>query len=601
MRKRWKMAIGSALALVLLVGLSQWARSYCLAPMPEPSLPGGYYAEPFLLKLDAPKNGTIYYTLDGSAPTLQSPKYDGEGVPIANRSGEENLYTSIPNVVVDWRSYTPDPTPVEKGTVLRAMFVSDLGLSSEILTETYFVGIPAPEQGYTLSLIFEYEDLFGENGIYVTGKEYDDWYLGGQKTLPPPEPNFEKRIEIGAILQVLDPSGEVLTQPIGARIQGNSMRGWHKKRFTFEAQEERSGINVFAAALFPGVSTHSVMTKDSATDAMMAELYADRAAAVQKSAKAKVFLNGEYWYDTYILERYDKQYFRQHFGVDDVMLVKNGEVDPNHDPSLYWDYMDWVGHTDFTEEAQWAQVKEETDIQSFIDYIVINYYLCNWDMFEDKNYLTWRSVREENSPYADTRWRWCVYDIDATPLTSVHYDLETIAQLNTFTCDLPYSDGRMEEMTLFRAFRDVEEFRQQFVTSFMDIVNNNFAPKRVETILEKHGLTLDWENGFFRERPGYAAEHLAEEFQLTGTLETVNISTADPSRGTVQVNTSRIDLSEGAWSGQYFTDYPITITARANAGYQFAGWKGGSDEMADTITLPVDGGLTLEAVFVEGK
>lgn len=104
-----------------------------------------------------------------------------------------------------------------------------------------------------------------------------------------------------------------------------------------------------------------------------------------------------------------------------------------------------------------------------------------------------------------------------------------------------------------------------------------------------------------RERPGYAVQHLAEEFDLTGTLETVTISTADPSRGTVQVNTSQIDLTDGTWSGQYFTDYPITITARANAEYEFAGWKGGADEMADTMTLPVDGGLTLEAVFVERK
>ena len=141
--------------------------------------------------------------------------------------------------------------------------------------------------------------------------------------------------------------------------------------------------------------------------------------------------------------------------------------------------------------------------------MVINYYLCNWDLADDKNYVVWRSVDQEDSPYADQRWRWCVFDIDPLEYTLTHYDLENIAQLNTFTCDPPYCDNSLDQMTLFRAFRNVEEFRQRFVTSFMDIVNNNFDPERVEKILEKYGKNLDWLDGFFRQRLPYAAAHLA--------------------------------------------------------------------------------------------
>ena len=281
------------------------------------------------------------------------------------------------------------------------------------------------------------------------------------------------------------------------------------------------------------------------------------------------------------------------------MLVKSAVVDPDitRYQDAYPEFMWWVGHTDFTDPEQWEQLKKEADLQSYIDYMVINYYLCNWDLADDKNYVVWRSVDREDSPYADQRWRWCVFDIDPLEYTLTHYDLENIAQLNTFTCDPPYCDNSLDQMTLFRAFRNVEEFRQRFVTSFMDIVNNNFDPERVEKILEKYGKNLDWLDGFFRQRPAYAAAHLAEEFDLTGDLETVEITTRDPELGTVVVNTSEIDLSDGSWSGKYYEDYPITITAYPAEGCRFVGWKGDVEDGAESLTIPVDGGVSLEAVF----
>ena len=133
--------------------------------------------------------------------------------------------------------------------------------------------------------------------------------------------------------------------------------------------------------------------------------------------------------------------------------------------------------------------------------------------------------------------------------------------------------------------------------AFMDIVNNNFSVSNMERVLAKYGYDLSWKNNFFLERPAYAAQHLAEEFSLTGTLETVRISCAQPEGGCITLNTSCIDLSSGEWSGQYFTDYPITIEAKPHKGFAFIGWKGAAVSADPAITLPVDGGISLEAVF----
>ena len=155
----------------------------------------------------------------------------------------------------------------------------------------------------------------------------------------------------------------------------------------------------------------------------------------------------------------------------------------------------------------------------------------------------------------------------------------------------------MYDSALFRSLRRNEDFCRQFVLTFMDMLNNNFSVTNAEKILVKYGYDLSWTDHYFEKRPEWAVKHLAEEFDLTGTVETVTISAENPEMGCIVVNTSQIDLSEGSWSGQYFTDYPITVTAIANGGYAFLGWKGDADTTADSVTVCVDGGVALEAVF----
>lgn len=602
MKYRQKLLLFSGIFLGIAFAFFTWLGIQLAAPVPVASHPGGYYRDSFLLKLDAPVNGKIYYTTDGSTPTAQSEPYQ-DGILLQDRSGEANHYTAYQNVMVNWQEYTPDPTPVPKGTVVRAIYINNWGVSSEILNQTYFIGIPQPEEGYTISLIFEEDTLFGEDGIYVTGREYDSWYCSGDTSLPAPEPNFNKRIEVPVTAQILDAGGEVINQTVSLRLQGSSKRGWMKKRFILESSPELSGSSLFPAALFPDTSTHSVMTKDSITDAFVRDLVSDRNVSLQQSVPVQLYLNGEHLYSWYILERYDNQYFRQHHGVENVMLVKSGVVDEDVtiDADAYGELMYWVADTDFSDPEQWEQLNREVDLQSYMDFISINYYLCNWDFSDDKNHLMWRSLTEESAPHGDKRWRWCIYDIDALELTLNNYDVENAAEVNIFSCQLPYSDVRVNETAFFRSLKNVEPFRRQFVLSFMDMVNNNFSPEAVGPVLKKYGLTLDWQDGYFRKRPFYAKAHLAEEFGLTGTPEVVSVSVADPDMGAVQVNTSRIDLSRGSWEGEYFTDFPVTITAIANEGYEFLGWKGDADTPEDTITISVDGGISLEAVFAKSE
>lgn len=598
MKYRIRILVLSSVLLLFVFGIFSWMNNRYETPVPVPSVLGGYYEDSFLLELEAPAHGTIYYTTDGSMPTTDSLVYEG-GILIENRTDQPNRINAVQNIVPDWKNYTPDPKPVKKGTVIRAIYVNHMGLVSDVLTQTYFVGIEPPSRGLTLSLAFEFDDFFGDNGIYVTGKEYDDWYLSDGSPESMPIANFEQSLEVVAVAELMDNHSQILNQPVGVRIQGNRSRGERQKRFILVSRQEYGGSDTFAYPLFDGVTTHSVMIKGYLPDAMAYDFLQDRSLALQRSIPVRVFLNGEYLYDSYILERFDSHYFRQYYKVAERVLVKEAVTDEDSllrsGTNQYDEFMYWVTHTDFSDPEQWEAFLKEADLQSYLDFLAANYFFCNIDYNDYHNYMLWRNDPETAKASEDIRWKWCMYDVD--PLAWVENDpvRGKAYQVNVFTNDFSMD---MQESAIYKSLRRNEDFRRQFILTYMDLMNNNFTPSNAERILAKYGYSLDWMDQYFVKRPEWAMKHLAEEFSLTGTPEKLTIR-ADSGMGSVVVNTSTIDLSSGEWSGLYFTDYPVTVTAKARDGYQFLGWKGDAASTDATITIPVDGGITLEAEFVK--
>ena len=81
---------------------------------PEFNYTEGNYDEVIPLKLSSGAAGTIYYTMDGTAPTQDS-----------------SVYTAP--LFLDAGEYT-----------IRAIFVNDYGIESEIVTKTYSISLPVP-------------------------------------------------------------------------------------------------------------------------------------------------------------------------------------------------------------------------------------------------------------------------------------------------------------------------------------------------------------------------------------------------------------------------------------------------------------------------
>ena len=177
------------------------------------------------------------------------------------------------------------------------------------------------------------------------------------------------------------------------------------------------------------------------------------------------------------------------------------------------------------------------------------------------------------------------------------YGVETRAEINTFTAQPPHEEILpYNEHVIFEALMGNKDFRKQFVLSYMDIINTDFSEKKVSSVLSEFGFDMSWYDSFFVERPKYAVEHLAEEFDLEGTAEELTIRTNEPSGGTVRVNTACADLASGTWKGKYFTDYPVEISVECNPGWRFAGFGGdikGGGTSASVELKPGGTGITL--------
>ena len=558
----------------------------------------GFYEGEFSLTIETTEGGTIYYTLDGSEPTEKSFRYE-EPILIENISSHPNVLNSVRNVVKEWTEYFPNSTPVDKAMVVRAIVMDGNGNASKVVTKTYFVNESDYKQKYVVSVIADFEEMFGEQGIFVTGKAYEEGESGA--------PNFLKsgrRWEIQGNMEIFRNGNIVLNQEVGIRTQGASTRLAAKKKMSIYSREEYSGNSYFEGIKFGNRSVHSLYTNHSITNVVFPQLLQDRKLSVQNPKECVVFLNGEYWYNTYLFEKYNKYYLAENYQVntENVIIIKNDEA--TEGPSDAYDYyLDVLGSAaihDLTVKEEYERFKQKIDIQSYIDYMCANIYLCNMDMSETKNIMLWRTIKDEGTSFGDGRWRFMIYDMDCIEWVNwSYYDAEEKAAINSFIQEMQFTKMSIDEHKIYASCKKNDEFSKQFVLSFMDMANVNFDIENVKTTFERWDNELDEDlQSFFEHRFDYIVPYMAKEFALTGTLENLILKVNDVNGGIIKLNTTVPDVSEGRWTGKYYTDYPVTVTAVPAEGYEFVGWSGSVDSDSATIEAEViAGGITLEAIF----
>ena len=346
----------------------------------------GIYEQEFALTLSSTVEGEIYYTLDGSDPSISKTAVPyTEPITVTDRKGDKNVVSAVDPVLFSGNYNkvnsarngfnctipVPSDDAVDKCTVIRAAVKQADGSFSEEAFSTYFIGTAEEHiaglkesceaSGTSLAVLsinMNYEDLFdSKTGIYVKGDVFDkalaeylkENRLKDAETARSLDANYKqkgKAWEREAAITLFEVSAEgeataVLSQNCGIRIQGNYSRSDLQKGFRLYARTEYGEKN-FEYTVFGEDYVNvagEVMDKFDTlvlrnggncaftakfNDTYWQSLIGEMACSTKQSRPCVVYLNGEYW-GLYVLEEdYTNDYMEDYYGVnkDDVVIYK---------------------------------------------------------------------------------------------------------------------------------------------------------------------------------------------------------------------------------------------------------------------------------------
>lgn len=605
----------------------------------------GFYEEPFELALYAPPGTQIFFTLDGSEPDENAIIYTSPIV-IGDATENENVYSLRTDVSAGFLSddiaiySTNDPhymTPdynIDKCTVVRTAYRDTDGYFSEIETKCYFVGYEN-KTGYDniniISITTVPDNLFDyETGIYILGHAYDEfikndredfWEFWANSDWWWWKANYHNRgfeWERAANIQLFDSERNLLlNKNCGIRIQGGGSRGMLPRSINIYARDQYDGEGRFYVDLF-----HTDYMADTVTlfaggddffskfrDMLASELTADRNFATMNYIPYAMFLDGEYWGVYWLTEKYDDVYLAHYYNVDKdniIMIKSTNSAEGEENFELYTRMMDYMTYQDLSMDENYQYACELIDMQSYIDYYATEIYIGRYggDWPEDNEGL-WRVCETGDGKYEDGRWRWMLYDVNSGSLASDMISMDNLS-------------STMDSNQVFYNLCQNENFKRQFTTTFMDLINTSFTKENVDSIISEQVALMETPTnehlkrfygaegtnkfmnevsdiqGFCDNRKPYIVQFLKDDFGLTGALASIELEINDTAYGSVILNSIEpVFGDDRKWSGEYYTDYPITLTAVTNDGYRFIRWQ------SDTLSENESTNETIELSFTE--
>ncbi|MDG5768073.1 CotH kinase family protein [Balneolales bacterium ANBcel1] len=592
---------------------------------PEAHPPGGFHAGKVTVNLSGyPGDAEVRYTLDGSEPTADSPLYDGPVI-ITDRSEEPNDLSEILDIS---HRYAPAASPEEnvyKGTVLRARAFREGDIAGPAMTETYFIHDDGADR-YSFAVInlsTDPDHLFGhENGIYVLGRVHEEWIEQGGRNFNGGAPaNYNQRgrgWERPAHMVMFDEDGnQVVSQDIGIRIHGGWSRAFPQKSFRLYSRSDY-GESRFRYRFFPDLELDDFnrlilrQSGQDVTSTMFRDIFIQESVGhmqfdIQHYRPAILFLNGEYWGIYNIRQRYDRHYIETHYdvGEDELdLLTRSAETPKEGDNTDYLVLRGYINSRDMSEPEHYEYVKQHIDTDNLIDYFIAQIYSDNRD-WPHNNIDFWRmnhgEYRPDSSiPEQDGRWRWLMFDTD--------WGFGWLSSINNNTLDRVTGDGREPWANLvFDGLMDNRSFRNRFMNRFADMLNTAFLPERLHGLLDslealyaveiaehiaRRGHAGNWEypmsknawrqevaeiRDFAEGRPAFQMRHLMR-YDNRDTIPLL-LDVTTPGKGHIQVNSIAIDPSTPGvgdapwpWSGTYFRNIPVQLSAVPEDGFEFARW-----------------------------
>ena len=539
--------------------------------------PSGFYDKPFVIAL--PEGANVRCEKGGLAPTADSPV----AVSLA----------------------------VDSSMTIRCATFDAGMLPGEETVRTYVLG-----EKHALPVVFLTADpnsLFDpDSGIYMEGNF-------AQSKEPHYGANYWLDKEIPVTVEFMEPgvNEPAFVKRAGLKIFGNYSRQNAKKSVAITFRE-KYGDSRLKYALFPEFpeltkfkvfilrNNGSNFGNDYIRDRLASSVSEGLGVDYQRGRFAVVYYNGEYYGIHSIRERSTEYYFETHYGLnpDNIDLLKADNSVSAGSAVDYVALMDWLELNSLENEANYAYVSSQIDVDNFINYMQTEMYANNRD-WPGNNLKKWRGSNPK------TPWKWFLYDMDFGMGNGYSEYTNNIFEFAAAE-DGPSWPNGPEYTLLFRSLLENPGFRTAFVNRMAVLLNMNFSSARVLARIEKMMSEIESEiprdqkrwrlnasrmerqlediKSFAKDRPEVVYDELREYFEL-GSPIALSLSVSGP--GIIKVHGLKIDSYPLAVN--FFEGLPVMLEAVPTDGGVWAGW---SDGVMETVRSVNPGEIkSLTAVF----
>lgn len=541
---------------------------------PTFSLAPGFYAGAQNLTLSSNEAGaSIYYTTDGSVPTMGSTLY----------VGAINIATTT---AIRAKSYSSDPnTP-----------------ASFIETNTYFI-----------------DNNHSTPVISIVGSELND-LLGGNQ------------IEPTGSFEYFGADGALKDEAVGLfNKHGNDSWAYDQRGFDFKARDQFGYNNAIHHQIFAGKTRdqyQKLIIKAAANDnysfedgAHVRDAYVHTISQIgelrvdeRTSEFVILYKNGVYWGVYDIREKVDDHdftdyyYDQNEFNVD-FLKTWGGTWAEYGDRTDWDDLVAYINSNDVTDPAVYETIKSRYNVGSLIDYVVLNSYIVSAD------WLNWNTAwwRGKNVDGEKKKYRYVLWDMDASFDHYFNYTGVPDQSANADPCNPESLAGGSDpegHIGILNKLNQNETFKQEYISRYIDLSNDILSCEQMQHVLDSMiaviapempaqislwgGSVAGWEanvqemKDFIDDRCVAISEGLKDCYDLTGPFD-ITVDVQPVGSGNVKVNS--LELTNYIWSGSYFGGIQNLFKAIPENGYVFDYW-----ELANHNMLP---DATSDTAYIE--
>lgn len=531
------------------------AKAYERLPMPVVSEDSKVFSSPFTITVDIPEDVTLYYTLDGSAPT------DNHGT-----ISEEGVFE------------------IDQTTLLRLRYYAEGMLPSPIKTLSYIYN----DKGYmlpVLSVVSDPDNFYNDTiGVFVPGT---NGKTGSGINFPC---NWNQEWERPVAYNYISAEGDELhSQEVSLKRFGGWSRSWYPFNFKLKASAVFENQKYMTYPFFDNKPhlRHKVIQvrnggndllcriKDASLQHMIISsgFYLD----CQDYQSVHSFINGHYQGMLNLREPSNKHYALANYGIDtDEVDQMELNTDVHVNAGTIDAFKEWYKLSgNAYDEKVYEEIEKIVDVDEFINYMAVQIFLGGDD---------WPQNNCKGFKGHDGRFHIVLFDIDQ----ALRHDEGSFTRLSS---DCPL-------VAIFFNMLENSDFRKQFIDTYCIVGGSIFEPQRCNDIIVRMANEM---------RPALALEGLSPD----DTVERMKKAMTDARRNEMmdalrnwsyakiyesglnvefscelpagKLLMNGIEVPTSKFRGTLFP--PAKLVAVAPEGYQFNGWKNKSGTIVSKDSL----------------